>query len=274
MLRNFFLLLLFLAPLSAKEQDEYRVYDEESAEHVKEFYRMNHMYQTVEFVLAKKKEYLPLQRKKMGIWEAIQLLDLLVDDSDPDLPLPQSYHCFQTAEALRADDQPRWLILTGLIHDLGKMLAFYGEPQWAVVGDTFPVGCKWSEKIVFSQYFEANSDFNVPEYQTQYGIYSPACGLDALHMSWGHDEYLYQVVKDYLPEEASFIIRYHSFYALHKEKEYEYFLNDRDREFLPWLQLFSRYDLYSKREEMMELEELIPFYKELVAEFFPELIDW
>jgi hypothetical protein len=39
--------------------------------------------------------------------------------------------------------------LTGLIHDLGKILAhpeFGSEPQWAVVGDTFPVGCAFSDK--------------------------------------------------------------------------------------------------------------------------------
>ena len=35
-----------------------------------------------------------------------------------------------------------WFQLVGLIHDLGKIMAFYDEPQWAVVGDTFPVGCK------------------------------------------------------------------------------------------------------------------------------------
>lgn len=40
----------------------------------------------------------------------------------------------QSAEAARRDQQPRWMILTALIHDLGKILFFYGEPQWAVVG--------------------------------------------------------------------------------------------------------------------------------------------
>ena len=35
-----------------------------------------------------------------------------------------------------------WFQLVGLIHDLGKIMAFYDAPQWAVVGDTFPVGCK------------------------------------------------------------------------------------------------------------------------------------
>ena len=43
----------------------------------------------------------------------------------------------------------------------GKIMAFYGEPQWAVVGDTFPVGCKPQPSIVFGEEsFENNPDVN------------------------------------------------------------------------------------------------------------------
>ncbi|MBS3902760.1 MAG: hypothetical protein KGZ30_00050 [Anaplasmataceae bacterium] len=180
---------------STKDQGTYRIYDETTPEHVRHFYQANHTSQTLAFVLQKKSEYLPLRKHTMGIWEALELFDTLVDESDPDLDLPQRYHLFQTAEALRKDGHPRWLILTGFIHDLGKLLALYGEPQWAVVGDTFPVGCAYSHSIVFPEYFKENSDIHEPLYQTLYGIYSPGCGLDSVHMSWGHDEYLYQVVK-------------------------------------------------------------------------------
>src|SRR5579871_4030654 len=110
---------------NAKSKEEYRVYNETSPQHVKDFYYANHANQTVEFVLRKEKEYLPLQHKKMGIWEALRIFDTLVDESDPDLDLPQRYHLFQTAEALRRDGHPRWLILTGFIHDLGKLLTAF-----------------------------------------------------------------------------------------------------------------------------------------------------
>ena len=126
----------------------------------------------------------------------------------------------QTSEAIRADGHPRWFILTGLIHDLGKILCLFGEPQWAVVGDTFPVGCRYSDKVVFPEFFRDNPDWNVAEYQTECGIYEPGCGLDRVHMSWGHDEYLYHVVKEYLPDEGLAMIRYHSFYAAHREGAY------------------------------------------------------
>lgn len=257
-----------------KAEGEYRVFDETSAERVKKFYWENHRGQTVEFVREKRGEYLPLRRGQMSIWEALDLFDTLVDESDPDLSLPQRYHLFQTAEALRRDGHPRWLILTGFIHDLGKILTAFGEPQWAVVGDTFPVGCAYAKENVFSEYFLENPDFSAPLYQSLCGIYEPGCGFDALLMSWGHDEYLYQVVKNYLPEEASYIIRYHSFYPAHLHGAYEHFMNETDRKMVSWLKLFSRYDLYSKVNEKLDLEELLPYYKELVAEFFPEKIDW
>ncbi len=129
----------------------------------------------------------------MGKLEAMEYLNTLVDDSDPDIDLPQIEHLLQTAEAIRAAGRPRWYILAGLIHDLGKILCLWDEPQWAVVGDTFPVGCRYSTKIVYYEAFAANPDSQNAALQSQYGIYSHECGLDNVMMSWGHDEYLYHV---------------------------------------------------------------------------------
>lgn len=258
----------------SKDKEDYRVYDETTPLHVRKFYQHNHTNQTLAFVLSKKAEYLPLRHQKLGIWDAVSLLDTIIDESDPDLNLPQSYHAYQTAEAFRRDGYPRWLILAGFIHDLGKILTYYGEPQWAVVGDTFPVGCAFSDKVVFHEFFGLNPDYFIPAYQTETGIYSPGCGLDNVHMSWGHDEYLYQVVKNHLPAEAAYIIRYHSFYAAHREGAYKYLMNEHDVKMLPWLDLFSRYDLYSKSENLLDIDALKPYYEELVAEFFPDVIDW
>ena len=131
----------------------------------------------------------------MGIWEALEYLNTLVDESDPDTDLSQIEHLLQSAEAIRKDGHPRWMVLAGLLHDLGKVLCLYGEPQWAVVGDTFPVGCAWSEKIVYPEFFRDNPDSRVPEYQTRLGVYTEGCGLKNVDLSWGHDEYLYQVVR-------------------------------------------------------------------------------
>lgn len=64
----------------------------------------------------------------MSIREALEKLNDLVDESDPDLDLPNIIHAFQTAERARIEfPQHDWLHLTGLIHDLGKIMAFYGK---------------------------------------------------------------------------------------------------------------------------------------------------
>ena len=253
---------------------DFRQYTDETPPVVREFYRLNHTYQTRDFVHQKKRQYLSLNQRRMGIWEALEYLNTLVDDSDPDTDLSQIEHNLQTAEAIRRDGHPRWFILAGLIHDLGKTLCLYGEPQWAVVGDTFPVGCAWSDKIVYPEFFAANPDAQVPAYQTRTGVYEEGGGLDKVDLSWGHDEYLYHVVKDYLPDEALYMIRYHSFYPCHREHAYEYLMNDRDKRLFAGVRAFNPYDLYSKSAARPDPRKLKPFYEELIAEYFPAQLRW
>ncbi len=119
-----------------KAPKEFRNHRESARPSVREFYRLNHRYQTLDFVRQKRDEYFALKNREMSIWEALEFLNTLVDDSDPDTDFSQIEHCLQTAEAIRRDGHPRWFILAGLIHDLGKILCLFGEPQWAVVGDT------------------------------------------------------------------------------------------------------------------------------------------
>lgn len=261
---------------SASSQDGFRDYRAETKPTVKEFYRLHHRHQTVEFVRGKRREYLSQlgTRRRMGIWEALEFLNTLIDDSDPDTSLPQIEHCLQTAEAIRRDGHPHWFILTGLIHDLGKILCLFGEPQWAVVGDTFPVGCAWSERIVFHELLADNADAKTPEYQTPCGIYESGGGLDRVLMTWGHDEYLYHVVRDFLPSEALYMIRYHSFYPAHRDGAYAQLMDDADRRWFPWVREFNQYDLYTKRDDRPDVAALRPFYEELIDEFFPKTLAW
>ena len=264
--------LLSRYPEHEKAKDEFRNYQEPPRDTVREFYRVNHEYQTYDLVQKKKQEFSQLNRKQMTFWEAVEFLNTLIDDSDPDIDLSQTQHLLQTSEAIRADGHPDWFILTGFLHDLGKILCLFGEPQWAVTGDTFPVGCKFSEKIVYHEFFETNPDSKNPELNTQYGIYGPSCGLDKVSMSWGHDEYSYLVFKDYLPDPALYIIRYHSFYAQHREHAYDYLLNEHDRKMFKWVELFNPYDLYSKSPVPPDVKELRPFYEDLAAKYLPSEI--
>ena len=257
-----------------KSESEFRNYDAAVVPTVAKFYRTNHQLQTVDFVLAKEKEYFALNKGKKSIWEAAEFLNTLVDESDPDTDLTQIEHLLQTSEAIRRDGHPRWMILTGFIHDLGKVLCLYGEPQWAVVGDTFPVGCAYSDEVVFPEYFAANPDRDNPGYQTECGIYERNCGLANVHMSWGHDAYIAHVVKDYMPEESLYMLRYHSFYAWHQRGAYQHLVSPQDEAMLPWVLKFNPYDLYSKGLAKPNLQELKPYYEDLIAEFFPDKIDW
>lgn len=256
----------------SKSKEEYRNYDNPARDTVKEFYRLNHTHQTYAFVQEKRKEFLKFDRKEMPVWKAMEFLNTLVDDSDPDIELDQLQHLLQTGEAIRRDGHPDWFVLTGFIHDMGKVLCLFGEPQWAVVGDTFPVGCKHSDKIVYPEFFTLNPDSSNPQYNTKYGVYAPGCGLRNVHMSWGHDEYLYHITKDYLPEPALYMIRYHSFYAQHREGAYDYLMDDHDREMFEWVKKFNPYDLYSKNPVPPNLKELKPYYEDLIAKYLPKTI--
>ncbi len=252
-----------------KAKEEFRNYAEPPRATVREFYRINHTFQTLEFVLNKKAQFLSLNRMKMSTWDALEYLNTLVDDSDPDTDLSQLQHLLQTAEAIRADGHPDWFVLVGLLHDLGKVLCLFGEPQWAAVGDTFPVGCAYSHKVVYPEFFQDNPDYGNPLYQTKLGIYQEGCGLDKVHLSWGHDEYIYQVVKDRLPEEGCYMLRYHSFYAAHREGAYDYLMNDKDRSMFEWVRKFNPYDLYSKSPVPPDPIALRPYYEALIAKYLP-----
>ena len=256
----------------AKQKDEFRNYDDPARDTVKEFYRLNHTYQTYDFVKQKQSDFLKFDKREMNVWKAFDFLNELVDDSDPDTDLDQFQHLLQTSEAIRADGHPDWMVLTGLMHDMGKVLCLFGEPQWAVVGDTFPVGCAYSDKIVYPEFFKNNPDYTNPEFNTANGVYKEGCGLRNVDMSWGHDEYVYQMMKNYLPEEGLYMLRYHSFYAWHREAEYGNLLDDHDKEMLKWVKLFNPYDLYSKNPTPPVWKELKPYYEDLVKKYLPETI--
>ncbi|RMZ91419.1 hypothetical protein DV736_g1333, partial [Chaetothyriales sp. CBS 134916] len=261
-----------------KDKTQFRQY-EEACDRVRNFYREQHTKQTVAYNIKAREEFHATTRAEMTVWEAIEKLNTLIDESDPDTELSQIQHLLQTAEAMRRDRKPRWMQLTGLIHDLGKLLFFFSaQGQWDVVGDTFPVGCAFNDKIIFgNKSFAENPDSDDPVFSTKYGIYERGCGLDNVMLSWGHDEYLYHVIKDQsdLPDEALAMIRYHSFYPWHKEGAYRWMMNEKDEEMLKAVKAFNPYDLYSKSDDKPDTDELKAYYLELIDEFFPKkVIRW
>ncbi len=175
-----------------------------------------------------------------------------------------------------------WLPLVGFLHDSGKVLAdkeWGALPQWAVVGDTFPVGAPFSKSNVYSEFgfFKQNADLNIKNNKMmKFGMYPRHCGLEKLQMSWGHDEYMYSVLhrtRHFLPDEALYIIRFHSFYPWHTPRNgkqgYTQLAKQSDWLRLPLLKAFQKSDLYSKAAEMPDQEELKKYYMGLMERYVP-----
>jgi inositol oxygenase len=55
-----------------KSQAEFRQYDAQAIPGVALFYRTNHENQTVDYVIAKEKQYFGLTREKKTVWEAAE----------------------------------------------------------------------------------------------------------------------------------------------------------------------------------------------------------
>jgi inositol oxygenase len=255
---------------ASKDKTQFRQY-EAACDRVKNFYAEQHQKQTVAYNLKARNAFHATTRAHMTVWQAMEKLNTLIDESDPDTSLSQIDHLLQSAEAIRRDGKPRWMQLVGLIHDLGKLLFFYGaEGQWDVVGDTFPVGCAFDPAIIYSaSTFSTNPDSTDAIYSTPHGIYVPGCGLDNVMLSWGHDEYLYHIMKTQsrIPDEGLAMIRYHSFYPWHKEGAYAWMMNEKDHRMLEAVRAFNPYDLYSKSDEVPKVEELKEYYMGVIDEF-------
>ena len=272
--------LMATSPTAHTEQraEDFRNY-EEAPRRVKEFYELNHEKQTLAFVLEMKATYTePSKRVNVKpMWDMLHHLTNLVDDSDPDTSFTQMDHAMQTAERIREDGHPDWMVATGFIHDAGKALAMdHGVPQWAVVGDTFPVGCAFSDKIVYPELFKNNPDSSHPVYSTPNGIYEEHCGLETSISHSGTTSICTTSSRTIrcCQSPALAMIRYHSFYAWHRDGAYQNLTNEKDAEMLPWVHLFNPYDLYSKSDARPDVEALTPFYRDLVERFFPQPLHW
>lgn len=91
-------------------------------ERVRITYKEMHTNQTVNFVRDRMKDWLSFSHFKSTIKDALIKLNDLVDESDPDVDIPNIVHAFQTAERIREEHPDKdWFQLTGLIHDLGKV---------------------------------------------------------------------------------------------------------------------------------------------------------
>jgi len=262
---------------------KFRDYDNSDIK-VKQFYFTQHKNQTLDFVLELKKDVFPLGKYKLNFTEILSIIENTIDNSDPDFGNgSQILHCISTGEQCRnLFPNENWMHLVGFLHDFGKIIMndkMYNLPDWAVVGDTFPVGCQFSDKIIFSEAFKDNLDSKNSKYNTKYGIYEPNCGFDNVHFSFSHDEFMYQFIlknkkcDSEFPDEGLYVIRYHSFYSWHQHNEYDYLASKKDWKNLERLRLFQKCDLYTKSTNIDKSKTmaLLPYYKNLFKKYINEI---
>lgn len=258
--------------------DTLRVYDKNTPQFY--FYQTMHENQCYSFVKSKLEQYNKSYNEIFSMNAVLEMMDDFIDPSDPDIDEPNSYHAYQTAESIRTrEPNNKALQLCGLIHDLGKILFKFNEPSWAVVGDTYVLGCKFPETIVYHDTLVENPDKHNALFNTKYGIYEPNCGIKNLMLSVGHDEYLYHVLKSNknhkFPEKYQNVIRFHSFYPWHTGGSYREFMKPEDESLLQDVLDFNKYDLYSKADiEFIVTDDIKSYYKKLIDEFFPESLIW
>ena len=64
----------------------------------------------------------------------------------------------------------------------------------------------------------------------------------------------------YLPLEGLYMIHYHSFYAWHRENEYQHLCNAQDDAMKPWVQRFQPVRPLLKESNRPSLAEVKPYY--------------
>lgn len=192
----------------------------------------------------------------------------------------------QTAEGIRRSGHPDWFQLVGLIHDMGKIMFCLGgvdsdgqqgtadASQWGLGGDTWIVGCKIPDCVVFPEFNKLNSEYSDARYNTELGLYSANCGLDNCLFAYGHDEYLYQMLianGTTIPAEGLAMVRYHSAYPWHSGGAYRHLMCEKDFAMLEWVLEFNKFDLYTKDEGGLSgsVEELWVYYQSIIDKYFP-----
>lgn len=274
---------------AVKAKEEFRDYNDSFRQDVvTQHYCAMRSKQTLEFVKKMESKWHTFDKAELTIWEAFELLTDYVDSSDPDTELPNLEHMLQTAEAIRKAGHPDWFQLTGLLHDMGKIMFVWGDaedgqmgtaegPQYALGGDTWVVGCRIPDEVVMPHFNALNADMKDKVMNTSNGIYSEGCGISNLTYAYGHDEYMYQMLvhnKTLLPKEALAMIRYHSCYPMHDRGCYRQFFAEGDEELIEWVKEFNQYDLYTKSDERPDVEALKPYYQGLINRYCPGKLKW
>lgn len=155
---------------------------------------------------------------KLNLWNLFQKLNFCIDPTDK--ILYQTNQLIHTAQVLRSMEndqiQDEMMYITAILHDIGKVLLLTEENPSNIVCD--------------NQVLEINEE----------GV-----GLDSCITNWNHDEIAYKRLKDFLPHQYSWLIRYHSINIYQSKK----FMNNYDIKMCKdFLIPFSKHDKQSKSQ--------------------------
>ena len=200
-----------------------------------------HYAQTRDDVLALQEKYREPIFGRVPVADLLERLALCIDEMDADMGCAsQLTHSLQVVEGMTADGiEDHDLLITGLIHDVGKVLLTVGEDPANVGGMLSPIG-----------------------------DYDDGVGLDRCVMQWNHDEFGYSRFKDLVPDHVAWLIRYHSIHV----DQCERLMDERDRRYArDYLPVFTRYDNGTKSVFRLP-ETRIDDYRDLIEEYFPDPI--
>jgi inositol oxygenase len=118
------------------------------------------------------------------------------------------------------------------------------QPEWSVTGESYPLGCAFSDHIRGAQFLCACPDRRCRAYSRPLGIYQRGCGLDQVAFTWSGPEYLSLVLQQHgvhLPFDARFLLRYQNFdCTIADDAAYAGLMSPRDLAALPLLRRFVR----------------------------------
>ena len=201
-----------------------------------------HRKQTKEDVRALKAKYESPVLGKFRVWDLIEKLSLCIDPSGNLLGVTSQYvHVCQILQVMEKDKVlDETMLLTALLHDLGKVALLAGEAPENVVCFTQPV----EER-------------------------EPEAALDNVIFQFGHDEIAYSRIKDHVPPHVAWIVRYHSMIVGKAEK----YMSPQDREYAQqYLAKFSRYDHGTKSTAFLPAEMTLDRYRDFIESRFPNPI--
>ena len=199
--------------------------------------KRRHDAQTPEIVAQLARKY---EKPIIGEVEVYRLLELLAQCIDPSNRVlfcaSQLTHTLQVMDELKLNGvADHDVLVTGLVHDLGKIALLFDEDPWNIEG----------------------------EGKQPLGQNKPGQGLAQSNLTFDHGDIAYARLKPYLSEECAWLVRFHSI-----TKQCHGLMNARDRELKskyldPFVEVDRTYSYF--RMPRSRLSD----YREFIAEAFP-----